>query len=1340
MNDELKVIAGAGGGGCFRAGTQVQLEGGKTIAIERLKEGDEILAFDETGAIHLAKVTKLHYHADPQPILRVKFWRGEVFITPNHWVLNQYGNFVEMGSMAIDDALVDGMGHLRPIMDAELVGHEPVWNLTVEPHHTFIANGVRVHNGGHRDRFPVVAGSGGGGGKKGGGGRPAVEDPDTLQSRAMVAIVDLLGEGQIGGLVDGEKSIFFNGTPLVNQDGTANFQGVTWEFRDGLPTQDAMDGFSDVEAPTVVNVKVTKSMPSVTSITNPNADAVRCSITIPSLMFQDTTTGDTHGTTLSFRFDVSVNGRPFVGLSGDLTIDGKSRSRYQRSYQFNLPKRDDLNQKATNWSIKLVRLTDDAASGNIHNDLYFDTITEIVNSKLMYPNSAVIGIKIDSSQFSAIPSRSYLIDGLFIQVPSNYDPVTRTYSGVWNGTFKVAVSNNPAWVLYDVLTNKRYGLGNYLNSSNVDKAKLYQIGKYCDGLVPDGYGGYEPRFTINTALQTQVEAFRLITDLCSVFNGMSYWNGGMVGFTQDAPADPSMVFNQANVMDGVFQYSGSSRKDRHSVVLVTWNDPGQNYRQVVEYVEDADLVAKYGIRKLETIAFGCTSRGQANRVGRWILYTEAYESDMVSFRVGLDAATVLPGEIVKIHDTTRAGKRMGGRLKTATRTSATLDAPIKLGGGLSTISIRMPDGAFVERNIFESGSVDELTTVTWHDPLPADPLPYAIWLIADSGLEPMLARIIGVGQGENPGEFVISALEHNPSKYAAIENDMQLSERKTSIIDTKTMAKPNDFRIIESSYQVAPGVLGLSLGVSWSGQGMSYEVTWRREGKYATNWQTISTTSPMIDLENVRAGEYRFKIVAISAFGVRSAPLETTYGTVGKTAAPGDVAGFKITNRTTDLLLTWNQVTDIALKGYEVRVGASWDSGEVLTTNFNGTMLTHDQDYAGDYYYHIRSINMEGAYSDNVSTVKLTLTAPATPKNFDVVQSGSRLELNWRPNPETDVVYYEIREGNSWNTGTLVSQVKATTFTIPSGGIGVRKFWIKAVSSPGIYSALPAWVDTSIAMPTNSNVVSTTDEKVLGWPGNKLNMHVVGYDLMMNQGVARSEYIFPVDLLDTYRAQNSIYATLDSIVYDTDSMNWLTSTFDWDDPEAARRWAPGGDIDSVVGRYQIARKTGLRHDEVDGWRLHNSTTSVAGKVASTATNVTYETGRYSNGVRLRGGVKVDWTAMSVPPQFRYSLWVIPKLVGSSAEVSVLEFANSGNSNHLRLGYDEPSQSFKLTDSIGNVVSAPLAIAADDVVGVSIVQTDTMRKLFVSKVGGVPSMGESALPPAGAFDSLRLYWS
>lgn len=1182
----------------------------------------------------------------------------------------------------------------------------------------------------------VIAGAGGG---SSGGSDSPVEDDDTLQSRSKISILDLLGEGQIGGLVNGARSIFLDDTPLENSDGTLNFSGVTWDFRDGTQNQTPMSGFDGIETPHSLGTKVKAAMPVSATISNPNVDAVRLIATVGSLSKTDSDDGDTHGTSVQFRFDLSVNNLPYQEMSGVLTISGKTTSRYSKSYYYTLPKTDGNGNNATLWTIRMTRITPDAMSSYQQDTLYFDSYSEVINSRLSYPNSALVGMTIDSALFSSIPKRSYLVYGLYIRVPSNYDPNTRSYSGVWDGTFKLAVSSNPAWILFDLLMAKRYGLGQYLSESQIDKAKLYQIGRYCDEMVPDGFGGQEPRFAINVSISTLAEAYKLITDICSVFNSMSFWNGSMVGFMQDSPTDPTMIYSAANVVDGTFTYSGSSRKDRHSVILVTWNDPSQNYKQVVEYVEDAELVEKFGIRKYETIAFGCTSRGQAVRIGRWMLYTERYQSDLVEFTVGIDSATVEPGEIVKIHDTSRAGKRMAGRLVACSSTLATLDAPVSLTpGATATISIRMPDGSFVDRALSQTWGDEEATELEWVEPLPDIPVANAIWLVAEENLVPMLARVVAIAQGEDVDQFVISAVEHNPSKYDAIEKGWALEEPKTSVIDTKSVATPKNLKVTETPYEVAPGIMGLNLGVSWEGSGYSYNVSWRRTGKYETNWATERTTSPMLDLTNVRAGTYYFQVTANNALGYHSQVLTGEYITIAKCAAPGDVPNFKITKRTNDLLLTWDAVTDIALKGYEVRVGPSWDEGEVLTTNFNGTMITHDQDYAGTYHYHIRSINMQGEYSENVSTITLVLTAPVAVRNFDCIPSERRIELNWSPNSESDIVYYEIREGNSWQTGALVSQVKATTFTIPSGGIGTRKFWIKAVASPGIYSEVAAWVDTSIAMPTDTNILAMTDEFALGWPGNKLNMHIVGYDLMMDNGVGRSEYIFPVDLLDTYKASNSIYATFDSIVYDTDTMTWDTSLFDWDDPESERHWAPGGDVDSVVGRYQIAAKTGLRYGEIDGWRLNDSLTSVNSRAAVDAENVSYETGRYSNGLRLRGGVKASWSLTPTQTTFKHSMWIIPKLIGNSCEIAILEFGGSGG-KHLRLSYDEPSRALVLTDHNHNKVTAPIEIAANDMVGVCVVQTETKRQLFASVMGGTPVMGEGNFAPVGAMDSIRLFW-
>lgn len=900
MTEQLKDIAGAGGGGggCFRAGTLVMRVGGNTTPIESLFEGDEILAFDEHGVIHSAKITKVHRHDTKEPILRVKFWRGEIYITPNHWVLNQYNAFVEMGSLTTHDALVDGMGHLRPIISAELVGHEPVYNLTVEPHHTFIADDVRVHNGGHRARFPEIAGAGGGegGGGKGGGGtaRTIVEDADSLRSKAYVSILDLIGEGEIGGLVDGGRSIFLDDTPLINSVGQANFTGVSWETRYGTQAQSPIPGFEQASSPYSVGTALLAGIPQTVTISNPNSDFVRVIVSVGSLISQDVTTGDIHGTAVSYQIEVSADGSGYETTS--YTISGKTRSKYQRSHLVKLPK------PGSSWQVRVTRTTSDSTSSALTNLTFFDSYESIVDSKLSYPNSAIVGVRIDSAQFSSIPTRSYLIDGLFIRVPTNYDPVAGTYSGIWNGSFKLAVSSNPAWILYDLLTDERYGLGQFVPTSAVDKTTLYTIGRYCDDLVGDGLGGTERRFTLNTAIQSQAEAYRVVSDICSVFRGMAYWNGSQVGFTQDSPTDPTMIYSPSNVVDGLFTYTGSSRKDRHSVVHVTWNDASDKYRHKIEYIEDPELIAKYGIRKLELVAFGCSSRGQANRVGRWVLYTEKYESDFISFKVGMDSARVVPGNIIRLHDPIRAGKRMAGRLVSCTTTTATLDAPVTLAGSGAQISIRMPDGTFTDRDIVETGGV--VSTVSWSGVLPELPVGNAMFIIAETNLQPILARVVGIAQeGAEGTQSSITCLEHNPTKYDLIDFGHFLGIANTSIINT-AVAEPTQYQAVESQYLIAPGVLGTKVTVSWFGVAPSFELRWRQTGAAITNWNSrvLSTTS--FDIIDVSAAGMEFELTAFNSFS-RSRTVTFGMVIVGKTTNPNPPSAFYAIGQPMQISLGW---------------------------------------------------------------------------------------------------------------------------------------------------------------------------------------------------------------------------------------------------------------------------------------------------------------------------------------------------------------------------------------------------------------------------------------------------
>lgn len=1152
-------------------------------------------------------------------------------------------------------------------------------------------------------------------------GRVAVEAPDTLESIAYIDILDLIGEGQIGGLVDGAKSIFLDGTPVLNADGTPNFTGFSWAMRNGTQDQDPIDGFDTIETPAEINVRVKTDTPRVFTITNPNVNRVRVIVTFPALITVDAATGDTNGASAQYQFSISTDGGEFVEV-GTFTISGKTRSTYQRAHTLTLPK------PGSSWSIKMTRLTEDSESQNLNNNTYLYAYVEVIDRRLSYPNSALVGVSIDSRQFQSVPKRAYLVDGLLIQVPSNYDPESRTYTGIWNGTFKLAVSNNPAWVLYDLLTHTRYGLGKYLSASQIDKAMLYKIGRYCDEMVDDGFGGYEPRFTINTVIQQQAEAYKIISDICSVFRGMAYWNGSMVSVTSDMPGEPSMTFSPANVVGGEFNYSGSSRKDRHSVVLVTWNDPDQQYEQKIEYVEDADLIAKVGVRKVDMVAFGCTSRGQANRAGRWILYTEKFESDMISFTVGLDSAFVLPGELVNIHDTYRAGKRMGGRIKSGTATSVELDSPVELTQPNARLSIRLQDGTFAERYVNEG--VGTHASLSWSDALAEAPLPNAIWLVSEATLEPMIARVVGVAQGDTPGQFQITCVEHNPDKFDAIEKGLVLEERNTSIIDPNNVTTPAELRVTEEPYQGAPGIVGTTLHVSWSGNAKAYELSWRRIGKYQTNWQTISTSSSSIDLENVRKGVHEFSLVAISQLGnAKSSAVTLSHDVIGRTTAPGDVNNFRITRRTTDLMLQWDAVTDIAIAGYELRIGSGWDEGEVLTTNFKGTQFIHDQEKAGVYTYHIRAIDLNGNYSDNVSHCVLTLDPPAAVSNFIAVQSNSRLEFRWDKSTDIGVVGYEIREGDTWGASTLITQLSATTYTIPAGAAGDRTFWIKAIASPGIYSNEATMFMTAVAQLPNVNQILTHSEAPYT-NGYRWNLQVNGDELVMTGTTSRGEYVFTVDLGSEYRAQNTLFYSLRSITYD--ATTWRDINYAWRDPDAASRsWAKPGAIDAITAKFQIAtRLYALKSGQVDMWSFSGGLTSFALGNPSVSRNITYDQGRFMQGVYVKDLTELKYS-VTYPLYFNVSFWLVIKDLISGIYWQV----NGAGGIFMRVYYDTARQMFVLEDNLTRQVTVPFAIAAEDRIVVAVSQGASSRTLFVGRVGESAVYATQAFEPQGVYTQL-----
>lgn len=814
-----------------------------------------------------------------------------------------------------------------------------------------------------KKRLPLLI-AGAGGKKSSGSSRTPVEADDTVNSRAMASILDLLGEGVVGGLINGAKSIFIDGVALENEDGSFNYSGVTWDFRDGSQDQSPMSGFDFVETPKAVNTQLKTTNAVTVAIDNDDADRVRVIMKFPSLRSIDKKTGDTNGTSVQFKFQLANGNGSFYDViaagesSSDVTLTAKKTGVYYRSYEIQLPK------PGRAYKVRVLRLSADSNDQYLFNDTWVDSIGEIVDTPMNYPNSVLVGLKVNSEQFgSSMPSRSYLIRGLKIRVPSNYDENTNTYNGVWDGTFKLLSSSNPAWILFDLLTNARYGLGKFVSESMIDLGQFYQIGRYCDEEVDDGFGGKEKRFAINTQITSRQDAYRLIQDIAGAFRGMVFWAGGMVNIMQDSPSDPVMLFTNANVKDGLFTYKGSARKDRPSVALITYNNKQDGYKQNVEYVEDQEAMARYGERKTEAVAFGCTSRGQAHRVGLWLLYTARMESDMITFTAGLDASFLMPGETVLIQNKYRAGKRNSGRIVSFTKNSITLDAPVSLKKSGSFIRIINQEGKIVERDINETG--DNITKVTFKTALATADQPVAngVWTITEPDLVPMRARVVAIAQGETPGSFDITVVQNNASKYQAIDNGATLVPENTTVLDP-TYSKPSNLVISEGTYLSSPGNLSVKLMLAWEGKSPEYWVSWRRsdEGN-VSNWQSARATEEQYEIVNVAEnGRYDFQLYSVSFGGKKSEIITAVYQVKGTMTPPGAPTSLTAVGDYRNVVLNWVNPDSVDLA--QINVYASKTNkldtatliAQAATTTFTHAGLGDNE----TWYYWIRAVNKRG--------------------------------------------------------------------------------------------------------------------------------------------------------------------------------------------------------------------------------------------------------------------------------------------------------------------------------------------------------------------------------------------
>ena len=811
----------------------------------------------------------------------------------------------------------------------------------------------------------IIAGAGGK--KSSGSSRTPVEADDTVNSNVKVSILDLLGEGVIGGLKDGAKSIFLNDLPLQNSDDTYNHSGVTWWFRDGSQDQSIIEGFDYTETPKTIGLQVKKTSAVTMAVDSDSADRFRVILKFPSLKSVDKKTGDTSGTSVTYKFQVSSAGGAFVDVapegesSGTVTLTAKKAGVYYRSYILNLPK------PGSKYQVRVVRVTDDNKDTTyLANDIYVDTVGEIINTNMNYPNSALVGLRVNSEQFgSSMPSRSYLISGMKIRVPSNYDEVTNEYRGTWDGSFKLLSSSNPAWILYDLVTNKRYGLGEFVRESMFDLGQLYQIGRYCDALVDDGFGGKEKRFAINTQITTLQDAYRCVQDIAGAFRGMVYWAGGMVHVTQDSPSDPIAIYSNSNVIDGRFSYKGSARKDRPSVALITYNNKEDNYKQNIEYVEDLEAIKRYGIRKTESVAFGCTSRGMAHRVGLWTLYTGRMESDVITFQTGMDSAFLVPGDVILIHDKFRAGRRNSGRVVASTANSITLDSTVDMTKA-GTITFINAEGRMISRDILESGVVSK---VTFKDAVNEADRPVAdgIWVISQSDLKPLQARVVGVTQGEDGVGSTITCIQNNPSKYAAIDDGAVLIPQNTTVLDP-TFSKPENLKITEGTYLSSPGNLNVSLTATWEGKSAEYWVSWRRsDAGNVSNWQTAKVNEEQFEVKPVaESGKYDFQVYGVSVSGRKTEILSTTYQVLGTMTPPGAPSSLTAVGDYRQIILGWSNPSSVDLDHIQIYASKTNDvTKATLLAKSTTTNFTHSGlEDSVTWYYWIRSANKRGMTSD----------------------------------------------------------------------------------------------------------------------------------------------------------------------------------------------------------------------------------------------------------------------------------------------------------------------------------------------------------------------------------------
>lgn len=724
--------------------------------------------------------------------------------------------------------------------------------------------------------------------------RTPVESPDSLQSTSYAKLLFALGEGEWEGGLDG-TNIFLDSTPIKNPDGSINFPGVQYEFRSGTPDQTHIPGIPDIENETAIGLELTSQTPFVRAVTNTQLSAVRFRFSWSALQRQ-LDDGDVVGYRIEYAVDVATDGGAYQQVLTS-AVDGKTTTKYERSHRIDLP------DATTGWQIRIRRITANSTSNMIADKMVIDAITEVIDAKLRYPETALLFIQFDASQFQNIPVVSSEPKMRIVRIPSNYDPATRSYSGIWDGSFKWAWTDNPAWIYYDVLVSDRFGLGQRIKAANLyyTKLDLYQIAQYCDQLVPDGRGGNgtEPRFTCNIYIQAQAEAWTLINDMGAIFRGMTFWANNQMNVLADMPRDMDYAITRANVKDGKFTYSSASEKTHYSHAFVSWSDPANGYQDAIEPVSEIALVRRFGVKQADVTAIGCTRQTEAIRRGKWVLHTNDADRS-VSFTVGLDGKIPLPGYIVGIADEMVAGRPLGGRISKVNGRNITLDRVSSAAVGERLI-VNLPTGKAEGRTIQTvAGKVITVTTA-----FSVTPVPQSVWAIDASDLALQLFRVTGITEGSDGVSYDITAIEYDPNKFDRIDTGARIEDRPISVIPPGVQPPPTNV-VIDSFSALSQGLAVTTLRVTWepAASAIAYEAEWRRDNG---NWISAPRTSAQgFQVEGIYAGQYQARVRAINPSEISSIWANAQETTLkGKEGNPPMPVGFAATGIIFGITLSW---------------------------------------------------------------------------------------------------------------------------------------------------------------------------------------------------------------------------------------------------------------------------------------------------------------------------------------------------------------------------------------------------------------------------------------------------